>query len=78
MAQGLYPVPFVIKSYSKHTIPPVRWPDLIEASRGRSLRSVARDFGVSHETVRLTLTKTLERNPLIPHGNAEVEKARSG
>ena len=37
------------------SIKPNRWPELVEKCRTRSLRQVAREYGVSHETVRRTL-----------------------
>ena len=36
-------------------IPEDRWPELVARAQGESLRSIARDFGVSHETVRAVL-----------------------
>ncbi len=31
------------------------WPEVVSRAQGESLRSIARDFGVSHETVRAVL-----------------------
>jgi hypothetical protein len=36
-------------------IPRERWPEVVKRARCESLRSIARDFGVSHETVRAVL-----------------------
>ncbi len=36
-------------------IPEAHWPDLVERARSEGLRSIARDFDVSHETVRAVL-----------------------
>ncbi len=39
-------------------IPYNEWPKLIEHSKVKSLRSIARDYGVSHEAVRRVLDAT--------------------
>ena len=39
-------------------IPRERWPEVAARAQGESLRSIARDFAVSHETIRAVL-----RNP---------------
>ncbi len=36
-------------------IPRERWPEVVARAQGESLRSIARGFGVSHETVRAVL-----------------------
>jgi hypothetical protein len=36
-------------------IPQDRWPEVLARAKGEGLRSIARDFGVSHETVRAVL-----------------------
>ena len=36
-------------------IPRDRWPEVLERAQGESLRRIAREFGVSHETVRAVL-----------------------
>ncbi len=36
-------------------IPEGRWSEVAERARSEALRSIARDFGVSHETVRTVL-----------------------
>lgn len=36
-------------------IPQDRWPEVVARAKGEGLRSIARDFGVSHETVRAIL-----------------------
>ncbi len=36
-------------------IPRERWPEVAARAEREGLRAVARDFGVSHETVRLVL-----------------------
>jgi hypothetical protein len=38
-----------------HRIPKDRWPEVVARANGEGLRSIARDFGVSHETVRAIL-----------------------
>ena len=41
---------------TKHrAIPEDRWPEVIARAKQEGLRSIARDFGVSHETVRAVL-----------------------
>ena len=37
------------------SIPPERWPEVAARARREGLRAVARDLGVSHETVRAAL-----------------------
>ncbi len=36
-------------------IPEDRWPEVVARAKQEGLRSIARDFGVSHETVRAVL-----------------------
>ena|SRR5215203_3483106 len=36
-------------------IPEDRWPEVVTRTKREGLRSIARDFGVSHETVRAVL-----------------------
>jgi len=36
-------------------IPEDRWPEIVTRAQQEGLRSIARDFGVSHETVRAVL-----------------------
>jgi len=40
------------------SIQPNQWPEVVEKCRSRSLRQVAKEYGVSHEAVRRTLKRT--------------------
>ena len=42
-------------------IPEHLWPSVVERSKSQSLRSLARDFGVSHETVRAVLREQIAK-----------------
>jgi hypothetical protein len=37
------------------SIKPNQWPEVVEKCKSRSLRQLAKEYGVSHETVRRTL-----------------------
>ena len=52
---GLYPVFVVIPSESHYKLAPSLWSGLIEQHKVKSLRTLAREYGVSHEAVRRTL-----------------------
>ena len=41
-------------------IPEERWPEVVARARGKGLRGIARDLGVSHETVRSVLRTAAE------------------
>ena len=42
-------------AYSRCSIPPRLWKKLTEQRNCKSLRSLAKEYGISHETVRRTL-----------------------
>lgn len=52
---GLYPICMIPPIESHHNIQPSYWPELIEQHKDKSLRELAREYGVSHEAVRRTL-----------------------
>ena len=46
-----------------HRIPEDRWPEVVARAKGEGLRSIACDFGVSHETVRTVLRAANSTGP---------------
>ena len=54
---GLYPVLALEQEEpgNNFKIPYGEWPQVIEHSKVKSLRSIARDYGVSHEAIRRVL-----------------------
>jgi len=60
---GLYPIDEAVAPKLPHKIAQSEWPQLVEASKSKTLRELADDFGVSHEAVRRTLLRANgERN----------------
>ncbi len=56
LARGLYPVPFLLSRNGRHRIPPTLWPEIARRKHHASLRQLAREYGVSYETVRRALS----------------------
>ena len=56
---GLFPVytPTILVVRPKGKLPSPLWPDLTERHKNESLRQLANEYGVSHETVRRTITR---------------------
>jgi Zn-dependent peptidase ImmA (M78 family) len=52
---GLFPVVSEIPENCTSKIPEHLWPEIIEQRKTKSLRQLAKDYGVSHEAVRRTL-----------------------
>jgi len=52
---GLYPVFASNHTKTNLKLPASVWPDLIEHHKTKSLRQLAKEYGVSYETVRRTL-----------------------
>jgi hypothetical protein len=52
---GLFPVVSGIPAKSKFKIPHHLWPELVEKCKTKSLRGLAKEYGVSYETVRRVL-----------------------
>jgi hypothetical protein len=75
LTSGLYPVVVRIPSRVHHRIPLKHWPELVEQYASSSIRSVARQYGVSHEAVRRTLE--IARAPGVHSGRSEAQ-ARLG
>ena len=55
---GLYPVWVVPLLPTRQKIPQVMWLELIEKRKTKTLRQVARDYGVSYEAMRGMLAPT--------------------
>ena len=55
---GLYPVCINPPLDSHYKIPMSKWPVLLERHKTESLRNIAKDYGVSHEAVRRTISRT--------------------
>jgi len=55
LAEGLYPVYVSSIIEWRGKLQPAQWPQLMEKSRTKSLRQVAREYGVSHESIRRIL-----------------------
>jgi len=57
LADEFFPIdaPAHLRMIWTGSIQPNQWSGLVGKSKTRSLRQVARDYGVSHETVRRTL-----------------------
>jgi hypothetical protein len=45
-------------------VPRERWPEIAERATREGLRTVARDLGVSHETVRAVLRAVAQADPV--------------
>jgi hypothetical protein len=52
---GLYPVSVSLPLKTSHKLPSCLWSELTERNKSKSLRSLAREYGVSHEAVRRAL-----------------------
>ncbi len=52
---GLYPVRIAPRINSRHKVPLSLWVQLAEQYRIRSLRQLAEEYGVSHESIRRTI-----------------------
>ena len=60
ISDNLYPV-FPTPPISSHyRIPVSKWPELLECHKTRSLRDIAKDYGVSYEAVRRTISRALD------------------
>jgi hypothetical protein len=55
LTPGLYPVIAAVPQKANHKIPSHFWPEVVQRSQTESLRAIAQDYGVSHESVRRTL-----------------------
>jgi len=42
---------------SRAKVPSHLWPDLVERNKSRSLRQLAKEYGVSHEAIRQTIAR---------------------
>jgi len=52
---GLYPVFVSLPEESHHKLAPSLWQGLAEQHKAKSLRCLAKEYGVSHEAVRRAL-----------------------
>ncbi len=59
--QGLFPVVSQIPINGSLKVPEHLWPELVEQHKTKSLRQLAKQYGVSHEAVRRTLAAALDR-----------------
>ena len=61
LSEGWYPVHapqrFYVNGTANSKLPPDVWSELAERHKTQSLRDLAKEYGVSHETVRQTLVK---------------------
>ena len=55
---GLYPIWAEPCLATRHKISAEMWPELIEKRKTKTLRQVARDYGVSYEAMRRMLAPT--------------------
>ena len=60
ISDGLYPVFAAPPISSHHRIPVSKWPELLECHKTGSLRDIAKDYGVSYEAVRRTISRALD------------------
>ena len=77
MTVGLYPVFVDLSPESHHRLTPCLWPELEEQHKVGSLRSLAREYSVSHEAGRRALLHDRQdwhRDTDLPVG-AERNKA---
>ncbi len=58
LTEGLYPIWVVPCVATRHKIPQAKWQELVEKLNTRSLRRVAREYGISHEAMRRMLAPT--------------------
>jgi Zn-dependent peptidase ImmA (M78 family) len=61
LGEGLFPVVSEIPVNDKFEIPQNLWPEIAEQRNSKSLRQLAKEYGVSHETVRRTLKQIAVR-----------------
>ena len=54
---GLFPVIVSVPFRSGHKLLPSIWPGVAEQHESKSLRELAKEYGVSHEAVRRTIMK---------------------
>jgi hypothetical protein len=58
LEEGLFPVVLEIPAKSKFKIPQHLWPKVAEQHKTKTLRGLAKEYGVSHEAVRRTLKQS--------------------
>ena len=54
---GLYPVIAAVPQKTNHKIPQHLWPEIAKERKTKSLRQLAKSYGVSHEAARRTLKR---------------------
>ena len=59
---GLYPVFVSLPLKTNHKLPASVWPELAHQHETTGLRSLAREYGVSHEAVRRALAAAQSRS----------------